>query len=57
MFEHLAEKLKFIRGAEPKSYSGAAMADNYVSLKNYGQLTIKISTGAWAGGTAAVTLK
>lgn len=56
MYEHLVEKYKFIRGAEPKSYSGAAMADAYVSMKNYGVLTIRISTGAWAGGTAAVTL-
>jgi hypothetical protein len=56
MYEHMVEKFKFIRGAEPKNYTGAAMADAYVSLKNYGTLTIKISTGAWAGGTAAVTL-
>lgn len=56
MGKHLVEQFKFLRGAEPKSYSGAAMADAYVSLKNYQTLTIKISTGAWAGGTAAVTL-
>jgi len=28
----------------------------YVSLKYYNRLTIEIITGAWAGGTAAVTL-
>jgi hypothetical protein len=56
MGQHLVEEFKFLRGAEPKNYTGAAMADAYVSLKNYGTLTIKISTGAWAGGTAAVTL-
>jgi len=56
MGKHLVEQVKLLRGAEPKSYSGAAMADAYVSLKNYATLTIKISTGAWAGGTAAVTL-
>lgn len=53
---HLVEEVKILRAAEPKSYSGAAMADAYVSLKNYGVLTIIISTGAWAAGTAAVTL-
>lgn len=56
MYEHLVEKAKFIWAAEPKNYTGAAMADKYVSLKNYGQLTIVILTGAWAAGTAAVTL-
>jgi hypothetical protein len=48
---------KFIAAASPKNYTGAAMADAYVSLKNYQRLTIIIHTGAWAGGTAAVTLK
>jgi hypothetical protein len=47
---------KIIWAAEPKSYSGAAMAAKYVSMKNYKHLTILIQTGAWAGGTAAVTL-
>lgn len=56
MLKHLVEQVKLLRGAEPKNYTGAAMADAYVSLKNYQTLTIKISTGAWAGGTAAVTL-
>jgi hypothetical protein len=50
-------KQKFLRAAEPKNYTGAAMADKYVSLKNYKRLTIIINTGAWAAGTAAVTLK
>jgi hypothetical protein len=52
----LAERLKFAGGAEPKSYVSAAMADSYVSMKNFGKLTIVIRTGAWAAGTAAVTL-
>jgi hypothetical protein len=47
---------KFISAADPKNYTGAAMADKYVSLKNHSRLTILIQTGAWAGGTAAVTL-
>ena len=56
MYEHIVEKQKLIWAAEPKSYLSAAMADKYVSLKHYGQLTIVIITGAWAAGTAAVTL-
>lgn len=48
---------KIISAADPKNYTGAAMSDKYVSLKNYERLTILIQTGAWAGGTAAVTLK
>jgi hypothetical protein len=50
------EKAKLIWAAEPKNYTGAAMAAKYVSLKTVGQLTIIIQTGAWAAGTAAVTL-
>lgn len=52
----LIENAKLIWAAAPKNYTGAAMADKYVSLKNYAHLTIVISTGAWAAGTAAVTL-
>lgn len=48
---------KLIWAVEPKNYTGAACADKYVSLKNYGHMTVVIITGAWAGGTAAVTLK
>jgi len=48
---------KILWANEPKSYSGAASTDKYVSLKNYKRLTAIIQTGAWAGGTAAVTLK
>lgn len=43
--------------AEPKNYTGAAVTKKFVSLKLYGKLTIVIKTGAWAAGTAAVTLK
>lgn len=50
------EQSKTVWGAEPKNYTGAAMTAKYVSLKNYDRLRIIISTGAWAGGTAAVTL-
>lgn len=57
MYEQLAEKAKLLGAIEPKNYTGAACADFYVSLKNYGVCTIVIRTGAWAAGTAAVTLK
>lgn len=52
----LIEQLKPVWAAEPKNYTGAAMTAQWVSLKNYERLAIIIQTGAWAGGTAAVTL-
>jgi hypothetical protein len=51
------QKEKILWANEPKSYSGAAATKNWVSLKDASHLTIIIVTGAWAGGTAAVTLK
>lgn len=53
----LIEQMKPIWANEPKNYTGAASTDKYVSMKLYGRLMIFIQTGAWAGGTAAVTLK
>jgi len=52
----ILERAKILWAAQPKSYSGAAMAAKYVSLKLYGMCYIVIQTGAWAAGTAAVTL-
>lgn len=40
----------------PANYTGAASTDIYISLKNTPHATIIIQTGAWAAGTAAVTL-
>jgi hypothetical protein len=51
------QHLQIVPAAEPKSYSGAALADKYVSMKNSKHITILIQTGAWAAGTAAVSLK
>jgi len=48
--------VKPIWAAEPKSYSGAAMTAKYVSLKDAAHIRIMIQTGAWAAGTAAVTV-
>lgn len=43
-------------GAVPIDTTGAIVAGDYVSLKNYSHLTVIIQQGAWAGGTPAVTL-
>lgn len=53
----LVEQAKII-GVNPGStnMTGTAMTAKYVSMKNYNHLTIIIHSGAWAGGTAAVTL-
>src|SRR5262245_31322367 len=50
------ENQKAIYGSEPKNYTGATGNLDYVSLKNYDRAACVIQTGAWAGGTAAVTL-
>src|SRR5437667_2358393 len=50
------ENTKVIYGSEPKNYTGATGNSDYVSLKNYDRVAAVIQTGAWAGGTAAVTL-
>lgn len=50
------ENEKLIWACEPKNYTGAAATAKYVSLKGYHRITIIIQTGAWAGGTAAVTI-
>lgn len=42
---------------QPKDYTGAALATKWVSLKNYSRIAFEILLGAWAGGTAAVTLQ
>ena len=50
------ETIKVIYGTEPKNYTGATGNSDYVSLKNYDRAACVIQTGAWGGGTAAVTL-
>lgn len=54
---YMTQEAKLLWAGEPKNYTGAASTDKYVSMKNYGHLTILILTGAWAAGTAAVTLE
>lgn len=52
----MIEDTKILWASAPANYTGAANTINYVSLKNYDRLTAVIATGAWAGGTAAVTV-
>jgi len=56
MNQLMVQQDKLIWAAEPKSYLSAAMTAKYISMKNYARLVIVIMTGAWAAGTAAVTL-
>lgn len=52
----LVDNAKIVFGAPAKDYSGAANTEKYVSLENYNHCTIILQCGAWAGGTAAVTV-
>jgi hypothetical protein len=52
----LGELVQFQWSNAPASYSGAAATAEYFSLKNYDHITFIVQTGAWAGGTAAVTI-
>lgn len=53
---HFMENCKVVYGSQPKDYSGATGHSDYVSMKNYAYCAAVIQTGAWAAGTAAVTL-
>lgn len=50
------QNTKLVEAIPPANYSGSAANGNYVSLKAYEHCTIVIQTGAWAAGTAAVTI-
>lgn len=43
--------------AVPVDTTGAAVAGDWMSMKDYARCTVLIMQGAWAGGTPAVTLK
>lgn len=47
---------KWYAVAPPQNYTGAAMTAFPISMKYYDYITFHIGTGAWAGGTAAVSL-
>ena len=57
MQQQLMEIMKPIWGTEPKNWTGAASTGDYLSMKHFTNLTIFIISGAWAGGTVAVTLE
>ncbi len=44
-------------GGVPLDITGAGMAGDYFNLAKAGRLLVVLVCGAWAGGTAAVTLK
>ena len=56
MTTRLVDQTSIVWAIEPKNWTGAASSGKVVSLKNFNHLTAIINVGAWAGGTAAVTL-
>jgi hypothetical protein len=52
----LVERMGFETAIVPKDITGAAQVGDYISLKDYTHVSIRIQQGAWAGGTPAVTL-
>ena len=52
----LVDKLPIIWATEPKNWTGAASTSVWINCKTAQHLTFIIFSGAWAGGTAAVTL-
>lgn len=48
---------KVIEVGVPKSWASTACTAEWINMKNCETVTWIIPTGAWAGGTAAVTLK
>lgn len=51
------ENFKLIEVGVPKSWASTACTAEWICTKNCERITWVIQTGAWAGGTAAVTLK
>ena len=49
-------KYNVVLGTAPANYTGAASTSDIISLKNYESVTVAILCGAWAAGTAAVTI-
>lgn len=52
----LATRAQIVQAIPPANYTGATGSGTYITLKNVGHVTIILQTGAWAGGTAAVTI-
>ncbi|MFH1572379.1 MAG: hypothetical protein ABIG68_00250 [Acidobacteriota bacterium] len=53
----MTQVTKLVMCSVPKDYNAAAGTIEYISMKTVARLRFIIATGAWAGGTAAVTLK
>lgn len=53
----LVEAAKAIKAFGPVDTTGAGQDGAWVNLAHYKKLAILLSTGAWAGGNAAVTLE
>jgi hypothetical protein len=56
-YKKMVMNCKFVHLIACANYTGAASTGDHFSMKNYGHATILIATGAWAAGTAAVTLQ
>ncbi len=53
----LTQKTKLIPVSAPANYSSTAATTEYICMKNVDRVRFIIQTGAWAAGTAAVTMK
>jgi hypothetical protein len=53
---NLVYEKTIVEALAPVDITGAAHDGNYISMKGYDHCTIIINTGAWAGGTSAVTV-
>lgn len=52
----LTKAAKFVWVTAPNNYTGAAATTEYISMKAYEKVLFIVQTGAWAAGTAAVTI-
>lgn len=52
----LVQRAKVIEVGVPKDYTGAACATEFINMSKTSRVTFLIQTGAWAAGTAAVTI-
>ena len=53
----LTQEMKIRSVAAPQSWASTACTVEWFDMRAVNQLDFVIHTGAWAGGTAAVTLK
>lgn len=54
--EQLVKNAAVVWSIAPANYTGAAATGVAISMKHWDHATVIFTTGAWAGGTAAVTL-